>query len=252
MHLQRTEQVRATPCPAGRAAAAGSSGWSWMSGFACDSASSVALLTRPSAVTASANRSRVSAKCLINGGNSVSTRSRVSLRCATIDEQPVRRVDRAGDVLALVVQLGGEGVQPAEELADLIPATRQDVGDLGLDDLEVRDAAAGEDGADAGQRPLRGGERRLALDSGMVSPLFSSWPTTGPSARRARRAASRAVTSDRSRRVVSAGSLRPGSTSSVSVATQFFSSIARTLPTKTSATRTRLLTLSANVSGIWT
>ncbi|OBG84876.1 hypothetical protein A9X05_17340 [Mycobacterium sp. E3298] len=39
---------------------------------------------------------------------------------------------------------------------------------------------------------------------------------------------------------------------SVSVATQFLSSIARTVPTKTSATRTRLLSLRASVSGIWT
>ena len=39
---------------------------------------------------------------------------------------------------------------------------------------------------------------------------------------------------------------------SVSVATQFFSWIARTVPTKTSATRTRLLSLRASVSGICT
>jgi hypothetical protein len=48
------------------------------------------------------------------------------------------------------------------------------------------------------------------------------------------------------------GSFRLDWTSSVSVATQFFNSILRTLPTNTSATRTRLFTLSANVSGIWT
>ena len=44
----------------------------------------------------------------------------------------------------------------------------------------------------------------------------------------------------------------PGWTPRVSVATQFFSSIDRTVPTNTSATRTRLFTLSANVSGICT
>ena len=48
------------------------------------------------------------------------------------------------------------------------------------------------------------------------------------------------------------GSLTSGCRSRVSVATQFFSSIDRTRPTYTSATRTRLLTLSANVSGICT
>ena len=48
------------------------------------------------------------------------------------------------------------------------------------------------------------------------------------------------------------GRSMPGWIPSVSVATQFFSSIARTVPTNTSATRTRLLTLSANVSGICT
>ena len=47
------------------------------------------------------------------------------------------------------------------------------------------------------------------------------------------------------------GNLTPGSRSTVSVGTQFFNWIARTRPTNTSATRTRLLALSANVSGIW-
>ena len=46
------------------------------------------------------------------------------------------------------------------------------------------------------------------------------------------------------------GSLTPFSRSTVSVATQFFRSIERTVPTKTSATRTRLLPLSAIVFGI--
>ncbi len=54
------------------------------------------------------------------------------------------------------------------------------------------------------------------------------------------------------RAIALAGNLIPGCRSSVSVGTQFFSSIFLTDPTYTSATRTRLLTLSANVSGIWT
>ena len=52
--------------------------------------------------------------------------------------------------------------------------------------------------------------------------------------------------------VALAGNFTPGCKSRVSVGTQFFSWIALTEPTYTSATRTRLLTLSANVSGIWT
>ena len=48
------------------------------------------------------------------------------------------------------------------------------------------------------------------------------------------------------------GNLTPLSTRSVSVATQFFRLIARTVPTKTSATRTRLLSFRASVSGICT
>ena len=52
--------------------------------------------------------------------------------------------------------------------------------------------------------------------------------------------------------VALAGSLMPGSMLSVRVGIQSFSSIFLTVPTKTSATRTRLLVLSARVSGIWT
>ncbi len=90
-----------------------------------------------------------------------------------------------------------------------------------------------------------------AFFSGMVSPLFSSCCDGSGGG-------SSCTCCEPSSDVcpifakVFVGSFRFGWTSSVSVATQFFSSIARTLPTNTSATRTRLLTLSANVSGIWT
>ena len=52
--------------------------------------------------------------------------------------------------------------------------------------------------------------------------------------------------------VAFAGRSMPGSTFSVRVGTQSLSSIFLTVPTNTSATRTRLLVLSARVSGIWT
>ena len=87
--------------------------------------------------------------------------------------------------------------------------------------------------------------------SGMVSPLFNG---TGDGWG----GAASSMCCEPSRlvwpilAVALAGSLTVGSTSSVSTAIQFFNSMARTLPTKTSATRTRLLTLSASVSGICT
>ena len=87
--------------------------------------------------------------------------------------------------------------------------------------------------------------------NGMVSPLFSSCGDGSGGA-------SSCTCWLPSRLVwpilasVFTGSLMPGCRSSVSVATQFFSAISRTRPTYTSATRTRLLTLSANVSGICT
>ncbi len=88
------------------------------------------------------------------------------------------------------------------------------------------------------------------LRSGIVSPFFSCPCGSGGGA---------SSTCCEPRRLVCPiaasaldGSFTSGCRSSVSVATQFFSSIARTRPTKTSATRTRLLTLSANVSGICT
>ena len=52
--------------------------------------------------------------------------------------------------------------------------------------------------------------------------------------------------------VAFAGSFTAASTSSVSVAIQFFSLMSRTVPTHTSATLTRLLVFSASVSGICT
>ena len=90
-----------------------------------------------------------------------------------------------------------------------------------------------------------------AFCSGMVSPLLSNVPDGSGGG-------SSCTCCEPSRLVwptlasVLDGSFRSDWTSRVSVATQFLSSIALTLPTKTSATRTRLLTLSANVSGIWT
>ena len=89
-----------------------------------------------------------------------------------------------------------------------------------------------------------------AFFNGMVSPLFSCPDGFGGGS---------SCTCWEPRRLVCpilanvlAGSFTSGCRSSVSVATQFFSSIERTRPTYTSATRTRLLTLSANVSGICT
>ena len=52
--------------------------------------------------------------------------------------------------------------------------------------------------------------------------------------------------------VALAGSSIPGSMSKVRVGTQSLSSMLRTVPTKTSATRTRLFVLSARVSATWT
>ena len=114
------------------------------------------------ASTALMNRFCLSAKCLISGGNSVSTRSR---RPTGKPHTPgaVGGVDGAGDVLALPVEPGGEGVQLAEEIPDLIGPPVHDVVDLVLDHFEVRDAAAAQDHGDAGQRPLGGGVRRRIL-----------------------------------------------------------------------------------------
>ena len=78
-----------------------------------------------------------------------------------------------GDVVALLVELTGEGVQLAEELADLAGPAGQDLVDLVLQDLEVRNP------------PPRSTIARLAnvcsvlgyaeeFFSGMVSPLRSS------------------------------------------------------------------------------
>ena len=78
-------------------------------------------------------------------------------------EQPISRIDGARQVLALLVELVGEDVEPTEEVADLLGPSRQQVVDLSLNHLEVRDAAAGEDGGDARQHSLGGRERRGVL-----------------------------------------------------------------------------------------
>ena len=65
-------------------------------------------------------------------------------------QQLICRVDRPGEASALAVQFSGECVYPREEFADLVDVTVQDREDLGLNEFEVRDAAAVEDNRDAG------------------------------------------------------------------------------------------------------
>ena len=66
----------------------------------------------------------VSAKYLTSGGMSVSTRSRMSVAATAHRQQPVGRVDGVGDVVELLVELGGEGVQLAEQSPDLVRLAR--------------------------------------------------------------------------------------------------------------------------------
>ena len=127
---------------------------------------------RPSRSTALMSRLAGSpAKYLINGGMSVSTRSRMSLRAADIRQQPVGRVDGVGDVVALLVELGGKGVQLAEQRADLVGPPVDDVVDLVLHHLQVRDAPAAQDYRNAGQRLLGGRIRRRILQRDGVAVL---------------------------------------------------------------------------------
>src|SRR5262249_14890229 len=82
----------------------------------------------------------------------------------------VGRIDCAGEVVASAVQFGGECGQPPEEFVDLIDVTVEDLQDLRLDHVEVRDAAAGEDDRDAGQGPFdRGVGRRIHQPDGVTA-----------------------------------------------------------------------------------
>lgn len=77
-------------------------------------------------------------------------------------QQAVGGVQGAGDAVALSVEFGDEGVEPAEELPDLFGAAGEQLVELGRDGVEVGDAAATHDGGDAGQGPLRCRECRGA------------------------------------------------------------------------------------------
>ena len=123
------------------------------------------------------NRSRASAKYWISGGNSVSTRSSVLLRAAMMfSSSLVESIARVRSS-ALLVELIGERVQLAQEVADLFGIAGQDVVDLGLHHFQVRDAAAVQHGGDAGQRAFGGRERRRVLQRD-GRPLRAA-PTTG-------------------------------------------------------------------------
>src|SRR5277367_4462969 len=56
-----------------------------------------------------------------------------------VGQQPVGGVDGVGDVTALLVESGGEGIQLAEESMDLLGSPVHDVVNLVLQRFEVRD-----------------------------------------------------------------------------------------------------------------
>src|SRR6202000_1511442 len=88
-----------------------------------------------------------------------------------VNQQPVGGVDRVGDVVALLVELGGEGVQLAQEGPDLAAPPVGDVEDLVLQDFQVRDPATVQDQRQTGQRLLDRGKRGRVLQWNGVAVL---------------------------------------------------------------------------------
>ena len=94
---------------------------------------------------------------------------------ARVRQQPVGGVDGVDDVVALRVQLAREGVQLAEEIPDLMGTPGQDLVDLVLDDLEVRNAAAAQHHGQAGERLLGRGIGRRVVQRDGVAGLELLW-----------------------------------------------------------------------------
>ena len=87
-------------------------------------------------------------------------------------QQLVGGIDGAGDVVALLGSVGGEGVQLAEEVADLVARPSRMLMTSVWMHFEVRDAAATQDRWRYWPASVRWWGRPSEFFSGMVSPFL--------------------------------------------------------------------------------